>query len=276
MRQWKSGRINHGIYRVLNYLSKIIHSCASCQNQHIVSVGKRKSAGDCLLSCVLWQMFIAVCLSVLQTIYLVWYTHIHYRAWARRQFLSVFIPLVPSSSGSLPMGLQEGKEPKITTNATMGFSYLPYFLWRKEMYFTSWWATRERTHVQGWVDWKDSLMRVMSHWDSVCQGEGRQESYLDLKKKIMTFLPAGFILLWSWLLFFKLESPSPSLVQRNPHTQKICLGESSVIEDNLRGEASAEWAGGGGGGGGATYIFKVTEDIQCCFNIVCPFCEFVW
>uniref|UniRef100_A0A671YU96 Tyrosine-protein kinase receptor n=1 Tax=Sparus aurata TaxID=8175 RepID=A0A671YU96_SPAAU len=44
---------------------------------------------------------------------------------------------------------------------------------------------------------------------------------------------------------------------RNPNTQNICLGESSVIEDNLRGEASAEWAGGGGGGGGATYIFKM-------------------
>ncbi|XP_069008390.1 tyrosine-protein kinase receptor [Embiotoca jacksoni] len=44
---------------------------------------------------------------------------------------------------------------------------------------------------------------------------------------------------------------------RNPHTRKICLGESSVIEDNLRVEAGAEWAGGGGGGGGATYIFKM-------------------
>ncbi|XP_068194424.1 tyrosine-protein kinase receptor [Antennarius striatus] len=47
---------------------------------------------------------------------------------------------------------------------------------------------------------------------------------------------------------------------RNPHTQKICLGESSVIEDNLAGDASSERAGGGGGGGGATYIFKVEED----------------
>ncbi|XP_041668611.1 leukocyte tyrosine kinase receptor isoform X2 [Cheilinus undulatus] len=46
---------------------------------------------------------------------------------------------------------------------------------------------------------------------------------------------------------------------RNPLTQKICLGESSVIEDNRRGEAGAEWAGGGGGGGGATYIFKMEE-----------------
>uniref|UniRef100_A0A8C6U2K6 receptor protein-tyrosine kinase n=1 Tax=Neogobius melanostomus TaxID=47308 RepID=A0A8C6U2K6_9GOBI len=44
---------------------------------------------------------------------------------------------------------------------------------------------------------------------------------------------------------------------RNQLTQKICLGESSVIEDNLRGGANADWAGGGGGGGGATYIFKV-------------------
>uniref|UniRef100_A0A3Q3WEV5 Tyrosine-protein kinase receptor n=1 Tax=Mola mola TaxID=94237 RepID=A0A3Q3WEV5_MOLML len=48
---------------------------------------------------------------------------------------------------------------------------------------------------------------------------------------------------------------------KNPHTQEICLGESSVIEDNLQGDPSAEWAGGGGGGGGATYIFKVT--LQC-------------
>ncbi|XP_039993270.1 leukocyte tyrosine kinase receptor [Xiphias gladius] len=44
---------------------------------------------------------------------------------------------------------------------------------------------------------------------------------------------------------------------RNSHTQKICLGEWSVIEEDLRGEAGAEWAGGGGGGGGATYIFKM-------------------
>ncbi|XP_036810917.1 leukocyte tyrosine kinase receptor isoform X1 [Oncorhynchus mykiss] len=41
---------------------------------------------------------------------------------------------------------------------------------------------------------------------------------------------------------------------RNPLTQKICLGESSVIEDEFTGE---EWAGGGGGGGGATYIYKI-------------------
>lgn len=56
-------------------------------------------------------------------------------------------------SGSLPMELQEGKEPKTTTNATMGSSYLPYFLWRKEICFTSWWATRERMRARGWVGW---------------------------------------------------------------------------------------------------------------------------
>lgn len=36
-----------------------------------------------------------------------------------------------------------------------------------------------------------------------------------------------------------------------------------MIEDDLRGEAGAEWAGGGGGGGGATYIFKVAAHILC-------------
>ncbi|XP_054909292.1 tyrosine-protein kinase receptor isoform X4 [Poeciliopsis prolifica] len=44
---------------------------------------------------------------------------------------------------------------------------------------------------------------------------------------------------------------------RNPLTQKICLGESSVIEDNRRSETGTERAGGGGGGGGATFIFKM-------------------
>ncbi|XP_041131337.1 leukocyte tyrosine kinase receptor-like, partial [Polyodon spathula] len=44
---------------------------------------------------------------------------------------------------------------------------------------------------------------------------------------------------------------------RNPLTQQICLGESSVIEDEFSGRGSMlEWAGGGGGGGGATYIFR--------------------
>ncbi|XP_017274008.1 leukocyte tyrosine kinase receptor isoform X2 [Kryptolebias marmoratus] len=46
---------------------------------------------------------------------------------------------------------------------------------------------------------------------------------------------------------------------RNPLTQRICLGESSVIEDSHRSETGAEWAGGGGGGGGATYVFKMED-----------------
>lgn len=51
---------------------------------------------------------------------------------------------------------------------------------------------------------------------------------------------------------------NPFWMQRNPETQKICLGESSVIEDS-RQDGSVELAGGGGGGGGATYVFKVTD-----------------
>ncbi|KAL4656490.1 leukocyte tyrosine kinase receptor-like [Arapaima gigas] len=49
---------------------------------------------------------------------------------------------------------------------------------------------------------------------------------------------------------------------RNPLTQKICLGESSVIEDDLNGgNTAAEWAGGGGGGGGATYIYRAENGV---------------
>ncbi|XP_051878468.1 tyrosine-protein kinase receptor isoform X2 [Pristis pectinata] len=51
---------------------------------------------------------------------------------------------------------------------------------------------------------------------------------------------------------------------KDPMTQKICLGESSIIEDdyNNNNKAMLEWAGGGGGGGGATYIFKVENGVQ--------------
>ncbi|XP_032882664.1 leukocyte tyrosine kinase receptor isoform X1 [Amblyraja radiata] len=46
-------------------------------------------------------------------------------------------------------------------------------------------------------------------------------------------------------------------------TQKICLGESSIIEDDYNNnKAMLEWAGGGGGGGGATHIFKVEDGVQ--------------
>ncbi|XP_041070363.1 leukocyte tyrosine kinase receptor isoform X3 [Carcharodon carcharias] len=46
-------------------------------------------------------------------------------------------------------------------------------------------------------------------------------------------------------------------------TQKICLGESSIIEDEYNANnALSEWAGGGGGGGGATYIFKMENGVS--------------
>lgn len=54
---------------------------------------------------------------------------------------------------------------------------------------------------------------------------------------------------------------SASLVsfQSNPETQKICLGESSLIEEDYKKKKDLrDWAGGGGGGGGATYIFRVS------------------
>uniref|UniRef100_A0AAR2LBI7 Tyrosine-protein kinase receptor n=1 Tax=Pygocentrus nattereri TaxID=42514 RepID=A0AAR2LBI7_PYGNA len=47
---------------------------------------------------------------------------------------------------------------------------------------------------------------------------------------------------------------------RNALTHKICLGESTVIEDGFDRDSSAmEWAGGGGGGGGATFIFRLED-----------------
>uniref|UniRef100_A0A669PIQ7 Tyrosine-protein kinase receptor n=1 Tax=Phasianus colchicus TaxID=9054 RepID=A0A669PIQ7_PHACC len=48
----------------------------------------------------------------------------------------------------------------------------------------------------------------------------------------------------------------------NPQTQKICLGESSVIEEDYKKKKDLkDWAGGGGGGGGATYIFRQKDGI---------------
>ncbi|RMC00368.1 hypothetical protein DUI87_22976 [Hirundo rustica rustica] len=48
----------------------------------------------------------------------------------------------------------------------------------------------------------------------------------------------------------------------NPETQKICLGESSLIEEDYKKKRDLkEWAGGGGGGGGATYIFRQKDGI---------------
>lgn len=52
---------------------------------------------------------------------------------------------------------------------------------------------------------------------------------------------------------------SLAFFQDNPETQKICLGESSLIEEDYKKKKDLkDWAGGGGGGGGATYIFRVS------------------
>ncbi|KAM6221128.1 ALK tyrosine kinase receptor [Rhynchocyon petersi] len=44
--------------------------------------------------------------------------------------------------------------------------------------------------------------------------------------------------------------------------QRVCVGENSVIEEEIRVNRSVhEWAGGGGGGGGATYVFKMKDGV---------------
>lgn len=64
-------------------------------------------------------------------------------------------------------------------------------------------------------------------------------------------------ILKNWTLWYL--SPSLASFQGNPETQKICLGESSLIEEDYKKKRDLkEWAGGGGGGGGATYIFRVS------------------
>uniref|UniRef100_A0AAR2JZL5 Tyrosine-protein kinase receptor n=1 Tax=Pygocentrus nattereri TaxID=42514 RepID=A0AAR2JZL5_PYGNA len=56
------------------------------------------------------------------------------------------------------------------------------------------------------------------------------------------------------------EDACPGVSTRNALTHKICLGESTVIEDGFDRDSSAmEWAGGGGGGGGATFIFRLED-----------------
>ncbi|XP_065259719.1 leukocyte tyrosine kinase receptor [Emys orbicularis] len=48
----------------------------------------------------------------------------------------------------------------------------------------------------------------------------------------------------------------------NVQTQKICLGESSLIEEDYKLKKDLkDWAGGGGGGGGATFIFRLKDGV---------------
>lgn len=65
---------------------------------------------------------------------------------------------------------------------------------------------------------------------------------------------------WSyWDRYISIICVSLLSFQANPQTQKICLGESSVIEEDYKKKKDLkDWAGGGGGGGGATYIFRVS------------------
>lgn len=72
------------------------------------------------------------------------------------------IHLHSSPIGSQHMELQEEKEPKTTTNATMESLYLPVSLWRKEIHFIFWWGIRERMRAQGWVREKADLCDLTS------------------------------------------------------------------------------------------------------------------
>ncbi|OCT68564.1 hypothetical protein XELAEV_18039865mg [Xenopus laevis] len=49
---------------------------------------------------------------------------------------------------------------------------------------------------------------------------------------------------------------------KNELTREICMGKSSIIEDNYDDQKKlSEWAGGGGGGGGASYVFKEVNGV---------------
>lgn len=136
--QWTSGRINPWIHVVLHYFkydyTQLPMLIASVLTENICRWLPPNCCGltDVRSSVSSWTTLDE-----------------HERAVHLLQLISLVVHC--SSSGFLPMALQEGKEPKITTSATTGFSYLPFFLWRKEMYFTFWWDTREKMHVQEWV-----------------------------------------------------------------------------------------------------------------------------
>ncbi|RXM28758.1 ALK tyrosine kinase receptor [Acipenser ruthenus] len=48
----------------------------------------------------------------------------------------------------------------------------------------------------------------------------------------------------------------------DPVINRVCLGETSVIDNETQSKKTVEeWAGGGGGGGGATFIFKMKDGV---------------
>lgn len=54
-----------------------------------------------------------------------------------------------SPAGLRPTGLQGGKEPRITTSETTACSYQLCSHWKKEIFFTFWWANKGKTPVPG-------------------------------------------------------------------------------------------------------------------------------
>ncbi|KAM4690516.1 leukocyte tyrosine kinase receptor [Rhinophrynus dorsalis] len=72
------------------------------------------------------------------------------------------------------------------------------------------------------------------------------------------FIAANFLLQKDEVLYILVgQQGEDACPGKNDLTRAICMGESSIIEDEYRDKkALSDWAGGGGGGGGATYIFK--------------------
>lgn len=110
-------RVAEAIMGLSNYSRKTIHSCACCQSQQ--SGCLQEDIRGCLLTCAKCRLPIPVC-----------------AVWR-------------SPAGLLPMGLQEEKEPRITTSGTTACSYPPCLPWKKEIYFTFWWANKGKTPVLG-------------------------------------------------------------------------------------------------------------------------------
>ncbi|XP_023684004.1 tyrosine-protein kinase receptor isoform X1 [Paramormyrops kingsleyae] len=71
------------------------------------------------------------------------------------------------------------------------------------------------------------------------------------------FISAAFTLNMGDILYVLVGQQGEDACPGRKHlSQKICLGESTMIEDGVRdGKIAGEWAGGGGGGGGATFIY---------------------
>ncbi|KAL8169429.1 UNVERIFIED_CONTAM: hypothetical protein K2H54_048971 [Gekko kuhli] len=76
------------------------------------------------------------------------------------------------------------------------------------------------------------------------------------------FISANFQLEKDELLYILVGQQGEDACPRgNFLAEQICLGESSIIEEEYKKEKGlTDWAGGGGGGGGATYIFREHQE----------------